>query len=187
MVLTFNVNFKFFKLIYPLWVGSWASHSQLTLANFWPMLSLSRKQLTDLYAKYKRWHPAGVYTKLTKSPGLERDVPVSRKGMFGTHLCPGLQKAVPVGTEGITFDNWMDSSRFSMQLPELFTRPGEVNTCLHWLRVPQRIEFRLAVQWRRKYFWKEGAEEIRRKAPKYCLLPPWKCCGGGADFRVGLV
>jgi len=39
-----------------------------------------------------------------------------------------------------------------MQLPDSFTQPGEVNTYvspllrdLHWLRVPQRIEFRLAV------------------------------------------
>jgi len=37
-------------------------------------------------------------------PGLERDVLMSRKGTFGTHLCPDLQKAVPVGTEGITCD-----------------------------------------------------------------------------------
>jgi len=38
------------------------------------------------------------------SPGLERDVPVSRKSTFETHSCPGLQKAVLVGTEGITCD-----------------------------------------------------------------------------------
>jgi len=66
------------------------------------------------------------------SPGLERDVPVSRKDTFGTHLCPSLQKAVPIGTEGITCDNGTDSSRFSMQLPDSFTRPEEVNTCLHF-------------------------------------------------------
>jgi len=32
------------------------------------------------------------------SPGLVHDVPVSRKGTFVMHLCPGLQKAVLVGT-----------------------------------------------------------------------------------------
>jgi len=36
------------------------------------------------------------------SPGLERDVPMSWKGTFRMHLCPGLQKVVLVGTEGIT-------------------------------------------------------------------------------------
>jgi len=38
------------------------------------------------------------------SPGLERDVPVSRKGKFRAHLFPGLQKVIPGGTEGITCD-----------------------------------------------------------------------------------
>jgi len=33
------------------------------------------------------------------SPGLDRDVPVSRKGTFGTHLCPSSQKAFPVWTD----------------------------------------------------------------------------------------
>jgi len=42
------------------------------------------------------------------SPGLECDVPVSRKGTFGTHLC--LQKAALVGTKGIICD-------FSLQFP----------------------------------------------------------------------
>jgi len=36
------------------------------------------------------------------SPGLKRDVPVSRKDTFGMHSCPGLQKAIPVGAEGVT-------------------------------------------------------------------------------------
>jgi len=36
------------------------------------------------------------------SPGLERDVPVSRKGTFGTHLCRDLQTTILVGTEGIS-------------------------------------------------------------------------------------
>jgi len=35
------------------------------------------------------------------SPGLERDVPVSRKGTFVTYLCPGLRKAISVGTEDL--------------------------------------------------------------------------------------
>jgi len=34
-------------------------------------------------------------------------------------------------------------------------------------------------QWRRKYFWKEGADKIL-----YC---PLRNFAGGADFRVGLV
>jgi len=29
-------------------------------------------------------------------------------------------------------DNWIDSSRFSMQLPDSFTRSGEMNTWLHF-------------------------------------------------------
>jgi hypothetical protein len=49
-------------------------------------------------------------------------------------------------------DNWIDSSHFSTLLLDLSTRPGEQSTCRRfcvsstdWLRVPQRIEFRLAV------------------------------------------
>jgi len=42
-------------------------------------------------------------------------------------------------------------------------------------------------QWRRKYFRKEGAEKIRREAPKKVFIAPLGNFAGGADFRVGLV
>jgi len=45
----------------------------------------------------------------------------------------------------------------------------------------------MSTQWRRKYFWKEGAEKIRRNAPKKIFIAPLGNFVGGADFRVGLV
>jgi len=56
-----------------------------TWSNTWQLIQADRTSRFDL-----------------DSPGLECDVPVSRKGTFGTHLCPGLKKAVLVGTEGIS-------------------------------------------------------------------------------------
>jgi len=63
------------------------------LGSLWPLCGHFNWRKADQTFRFDR-----------DSPGLERDVPVSRKGKFGIHLCPGLQKTVPVGTEGITYD-----------------------------------------------------------------------------------
>jgi len=39
-------------------------------------------------------------------------------------------------------DNWIDSSRFSMRLPDSSTRPVEVNTCLHFSVISTGFESR---------------------------------------------
>jgi len=70
------------------------------------ILIISKSLKVFINCKTVSWVQADRTSRFDRdSPGLERYVPVSRKGTFGTHLCPGLQKAVPVRTEGITCDN----------------------------------------------------------------------------------